>query len=93
LLLVPKPKTIAEATGHRGPCPISYELTLAVVRIASQSLVMFISIERTSGEFLSMMAAEFAKETGDSTAASELSASGTRVLGVIDRQGHSNQGL
>jgi hypothetical protein len=103
LLLVPKPRTIAEAMGHEGPSCISYELTLAVVRTASQKPVMFISIERSSGEFLNLFAKELAKDEGLanevgsvklSAFASELSASGTLCLGVFGQPGllHANFG-
>jgi len=47
LLLVPKPRTIADAMGQNGPSAISYDFTLAVVRVSSQRPVMFISIERS----------------------------------------------
>ena len=89
-------------SAYKGPSPISYELSLAVMRNTSQwPLVMFISIERSSGEFLSLMAEELAKdeelaeEMGSAELnafASHLSASGTRCLGVFDQNGHSNLG-
>jgi uncharacterized protein YbaR (Trm112 family) len=103
LLLVPKPRTIAQTMGYKGPSVMSYELTLAVVRAASQRPVMFISIERSSGDFLNLFAEELAKdeelakEVGSaklSAFASELGASGTLCLGVFGQPGvlHANLG-
>jgi uncharacterized protein YbaR (Trm112 family) len=91
LLLVRKPRTIAEALGYKGPSLISYELTLAVISVRSQKAVMFISIERSSGGFLNLFAEALAKDEGLDkemgsaklgTVAGELSGSGTLCLGV-----------
>ena len=111
LLLVSKAKTIFEKvpsailerySSFKGPVPISYELTLAVMRDTQRyPVVMFINIERGSGEISRLLAEELAnddelaKEMGTelSAAARKLSASGTLCLGVFCRPGlHENLG-